>query len=41
MDNVIITPHMSGDTEDHDDDLAALFVNNPRRYRREIRCETA
>ncbi len=32
MDNVIITPHMSGDTEDYLDDLGALFVENLRRY---------
>ena len=33
MDNVIITPHMSGDTEDHIDDLGLLFVDNLTRYR--------
>ena len=32
MDNVIITPHMSGDTEDYLDDLGKLFVDNPRRF---------
>ena len=32
MDNVIITPHMSGDTEDYLDDLGKLFVDNLRRY---------
>jgi phosphoglycerate dehydrogenase-like enzyme len=33
MENVIITPHMSGDTEDHIDDLGLLFVDNLTRYR--------
>ena len=32
MNNVIITPHMSGDTEDYLDDLGQLFVNNLRRF---------
>ncbi|MFJ5700536.1 D-2-hydroxyacid dehydrogenase [Arthrobacter sp. NPDC093139] len=32
MDNVIITPHMSGDTEDYLDDLGKLFVDNLRRF---------
>jgi phosphoglycerate dehydrogenase-like enzyme len=32
MDNVIITPHMSGDSEDYLDDLGKLFVDNLRRY---------
>lgn len=32
MDNVIITPHMSGDTEDYLDDLGQLFVDNLKRY---------
>lgn len=32
MDNVIITPHMSGDTEDYLDDLGKLFVENLKRY---------
>jgi phosphoglycerate dehydrogenase-like enzyme len=32
MDNVIITPHMSGDTEDYLDDLGKLFVDNLKRY---------
>ncbi len=32
MENVIITPHMSGDTEDYLDDLGKLFVENLRRY---------
>ncbi|AEF41452.1 D-2-hydroxyacid dehydrogenase [Hoyosella subflava] len=32
MDNVIITPHMSGDTDDYLDDLGQLFVDNLRRY---------
>ncbi|MET4619203.1 phosphoglycerate dehydrogenase-like enzyme [Arthrobacter sp. 2762] len=32
MDNVIITPHMSGDTEDYLDDLGQLFVDNLRRF---------
>lgn len=32
LENVIITPHMSGDTEDYLDDLGALFVENLRRY---------
>ena len=30
--NVIITPHMSGDTEDYLDDLGKLFVENLKRY---------
>ena len=33
MENLIITPHMSGDTEDHIDDLGLLFVDNLTRYR--------
>jgi phosphoglycerate dehydrogenase-like enzyme len=33
MDNVIITPHMSGDTEEYLDDLGRLFVENLKRYR--------
>lgn len=33
MENVIITPHMSGDTEDHIDDLGLLFLDNLTRYR--------
>lgn len=32
MENVIITPHMSGDAGDYLDDLGALFVENLRRY---------
>jgi phosphoglycerate dehydrogenase-like enzyme len=32
MDNVIITPHMSGDTEEYLDDLGKLFVANLKRY---------
>lgn len=32
MENVIITPHMSGDTEDYLDDLGKLFVDNMRRF---------
>lgn len=32
LDNVIITPHMSGDTEDYLDDLGKLFVENLKRY---------
>jgi phosphoglycerate dehydrogenase-like enzyme len=32
VDNVIITPHMSGDTEDYLDDLGRLFVENLKRY---------
>jgi phosphoglycerate dehydrogenase-like enzyme len=32
MDNVIITPHMSGDSEDYLDDLGKLFVDNLKRY---------
>jgi phosphoglycerate dehydrogenase-like enzyme len=32
MENVIITPHMSGDTEEYLDDLGKLFVDNLRRY---------
>ncbi|MDT2004162.1 D-2-hydroxyacid dehydrogenase [Rhodococcus opacus] len=35
MDNVIITPHMSGDTEDYLDDLGRLFVDNLRRFCRD------
>jgi phosphoglycerate dehydrogenase-like enzyme len=33
MENVIITPHMCGDTEDYLDDLGKLFVDNLKRYR--------
>jgi phosphoglycerate dehydrogenase-like enzyme len=33
MENVIITPHMSGDTEDYLDDLGKLFVDNLKLYR--------
>jgi phosphoglycerate dehydrogenase-like enzyme len=33
VDNVIITPHMSGDTEDYLDDLGLLFLENLRLYR--------
>jgi phosphoglycerate dehydrogenase-like enzyme len=32
MENVILTPHMSGDTENYLDDLGQLFVANLRRY---------
>lgn len=32
LENVIITPHMCGDTEDYLDDLGKLFVENLRRY---------
>ena len=32
MENVIITPHMSGDTEGYVDDLGKLFVDNLKRY---------
>ncbi|MBT8162701.1 MULTISPECIES: D-2-hydroxyacid dehydrogenase [Arthrobacter] len=32
MENVIITPHMSGDTEDYLDDLGKLFVENLGRF---------
>ncbi|UVJ39894.1 D-2-hydroxyacid dehydrogenase [Arthrobacter sp. CJ23] len=32
MGNVIITPHMSGDTEDYLDDLGKLFVDNLRLF---------
>ena len=32
IENVIISPHMSGDTEDYLDDLSKLFVDNLRRY---------
>jgi len=32
MENVIITPHMSGDTEGYLDDLGKLFVDNLKRY---------
>ncbi|YCK80157.1 D-2-hydroxyacid dehydrogenase [Arthrobacter sp. D3-18] len=34
MDNVILTPHMSGDTEDYLDDLGKLFVENLWRFSR-------
>lgn len=34
MENVILTPHMSGDTEDYLDDLGKLFVANLERYNR-------
>jgi phosphoglycerate dehydrogenase-like enzyme len=33
LENVIITPHMCGDTEDYLDDLGQLFVENLKRYR--------
>lgn len=33
MENVIITPHMGGDTEDYLDDLGKLFIDNLKRYR--------
>ncbi|WP_285314028.1 D-2-hydroxyacid dehydrogenase [Pseudarthrobacter sp. fls2-241-R2A-168] len=33
MANVILTPHMSGDTENYLDDLGELFVANLKRYR--------
>jgi phosphoglycerate dehydrogenase-like enzyme len=33
LENVIITPHMCGDTEDYLDDLGKLFVDNLKRYR--------
>ena len=39
MENVIITPHMSGDTEDYLDDLGQLFVDNLKRYRNGERLE--
>lgn len=32
IENVIITPHMSGDTEDYLDDLGLLFLDNLTRY---------
>ncbi|BCW17417.1 2-hydroxyacid dehydrogenase [Arthrobacter sp. NtRootA9] len=32
MPNVILTPHMSGDSAEYLDDLAGLFVRNLRRY---------
>jgi len=32
MENVIITPHMSGDAEDYLEDLGRLFVDNLKRY---------
>ncbi|WP_458114010.1 D-2-hydroxyacid dehydrogenase [Arthrobacter sp. R1-13] len=32
MKNVIITPHMSGDTEDYHDDLDRLFIDNLQRF---------
>lgn len=35
LENVIITPHMSGDTEDYLDDLGKLFVDNLKRYCRD------
>ncbi|WP_286179663.1 D-2-hydroxyacid dehydrogenase [Arthrobacter sp. ISL-95] len=34
MDNVILTPHMSGDTEEYLDDLGKLFVANLKRFSR-------
>ncbi|NQD86485.1 D-2-hydroxyacid dehydrogenase [Paenarthrobacter sp. CM16] len=34
MENVILTPHMSGDTEDYLDDLGKLFVENLGRFSR-------
>lgn len=34
MGNVILTPHMSGDTEDYIDDLGQLFVENLWRFSR-------
>ncbi|MCP1413915.1 D-2-hydroxyacid dehydrogenase [Paenarthrobacter sp. A20] len=34
MNNVILTPHMSGDTEDYLDDLGKLFVENLWRFSR-------
>ncbi|TVU66223.1 D-2-hydroxyacid dehydrogenase [Paenarthrobacter nitroguajacolicus] len=34
MKNVILTPHMSGDTEDYLDDLGQLFVENLWRFSR-------
>ncbi|UZX04609.1 D-2-hydroxyacid dehydrogenase [Arthrobacter sp. CDRTa11] len=33
IENVIITPHMCGDTENYLDDLGKLFVENLKRYR--------
>ena len=39
MENVIITPHMSGDTEDYLDDLGQLFVDTLKRYRNGERLE--
>lgn len=35
MDNVILTPHMSGDTDDYLDDLGKLFVENLWRFSRD------
>lgn len=35
MENVILTPHMSGDTEDYLDDLGILFVDNLKRFSRD------
>ncbi|AFR29025.1 D-2-hydroxyacid dehydrogenase [Arthrobacter sp. Rue61a] len=35
MDNVILTPHMSGDTEGYLDDLGKLFVENLWRFSRD------
>ena len=34
MENVILTPHMSGDSEDYLDDLGKLFVENLKRFSR-------
>lgn len=32
MENVILTPHMSGDSENYLDDLGRLFVENLSRF---------
>ena len=32
MDNVVVSPHMSGDYHGHYQDMAALFIDNVRRY---------
>jgi len=33
MSNVILTPHISGATDNYDQRLTALFAENLRRYR--------
>jgi phosphoglycerate dehydrogenase-like enzyme len=32
LDNVMITPHMAGMTDEHDERLATLFAENLKRY---------